>query len=176
MALVLLASCLCGSRLFAHSGPPFPIVSDLVVGGYEVSVWTDPDATDDGSKGGQFWIVVRQADGREVPPGTRAQLTVRPLDREGPEQSATTVPVDGNEGRQFAAVLMDHEGRFAVKTAISGPAGPATVDAEVDATYDLRPPPILLVVYLVPFVLIGTLWLKLLRRRRAEAPAHRKPQ
>jgi hypothetical protein len=67
---------------------------------------------------------------------------------------------------------MDHEGRFAVRTTIEGPLGSASDDAEVDATYDLRPPPILIAVYLMPFVLVGFLWLKLLsRRRRARAQA-----
>ena len=27
----------------AHSGPPFPIVSNQTSGAYTVSVWTDPD-------------------------------------------------------------------------------------------------------------------------------------
>jgi hypothetical protein len=61
---------------------------------------------------------------------------------------------------------MDHEGRFAVTVTIAGPLGAATVDAEVDATYDLRPPRYLLVVYLMPFVLVGLLWGRLLLRRR----------
>ena len=37
----------------AHSGPPFPIVSNQIAGPYDVSVWTDPDATADGSAAGQ---------------------------------------------------------------------------------------------------------------------------
>jgi hypothetical protein len=45
--------------------------------------------------------------------------------------------------RQFAALRMDHEGRFAVRVAIDGPLGAATVTSAVDATYDLRPPPVL---------------------------------
>ena len=48
-----------------------------------------------------------------------------------------------------SALLMDHEGRFAVRAAIEGPLGPAAVDAEVEATYDLRPPPIMLAVYVI---------------------------
>jgi len=34
-----------GASLQAHSGPPFPIVSDRIAGAYRVSVWADPDAT-----------------------------------------------------------------------------------------------------------------------------------
>ena len=71
---------------------------------------------------------------------------------------------------------MDHEGRFHVVVTIEGPLGPATVDADVDATYDLRPPAGMIVVYLIPFVGIGFLWVKLLlKRRRSERGATSRP-
>jgi hypothetical protein len=160
----------------AHDGPPFPIVSERVVGPYIVSVWTDPDATDDGSPGGQFWIVLRRRSDEggphardSLPLGTSATIAIRPLDRpngSGPPHTVRAEPVDGNLSRQFAALLMDHEGRFAVHVTIDGPLGRTAVDAEVEATYDLRPPPMMIFVYLLPFVLVGALWAKLLLRRR----------
>jgi hypothetical protein len=153
-------------EMAAHAGPPFPIVSDRLAGAYHVSVWTDPDATSDGSLGGQFWVLIRMIDGSPLSADTRADVTVRPLDRSGPPRSAHATPVDGEVSRQFAVVLMDHEGRFSVNTTISGPGGPAAVHAEVDATYDLRPSRYLLVLYVMPFLAVGFLWLKLLRRRR----------
>jgi hypothetical protein len=61
---------------------------------------------------------------------------------------------------------MDHEGRFAVHVEIDDRSGAVAVDAEVQATYDLRPPRGLLVLYALPFVLMGFLWVKLLIRRR----------
>jgi hypothetical protein len=150
----------------AHAGPPFPIVSDQIAGSYQVSVWTDPDTTDDGTAAGQFWVMLEAADGTAVPAGTRVVVTIRPTGRPGPALSADAVPVNGDVSRQFAALLMDHEGRFEVQAAISGARGPATVRAEVEATYDERPPPVLLAVYVMPFILVGILWLKLLRRRK----------
>jgi hypothetical protein len=93
-------------------------------------------------------------------------LGVRPVVRTAPMVSATAEPVRGDVTNQFAAVVMEHEGRFAVEVSIDGPAGPATVRAEVDATYDLRPPPFLLAVYALPFVLAGGLWIRLLIKRR----------
>jgi hypothetical protein len=153
----------------AHDGPPFPIVSDQVAGPYLVSVWTDPDTTDDGSPGGQFWVRLHVAGtAAPVPEKTQATVTIRPLDRTGPQRTASASPVRGNITNQFAAVLMDHEGRFAVHVAIEGPLGAAAVDSAVDATYDLRPAPLLLVLYLVPFVLVGLLWGRLLLRRRSK--------
>lgn len=153
--------------LGAHDGPPFPIVSDQRTGAYVVSIWTDPDATDDGSAGGQFWVQLQMASGdAAVPAATRATLGVRPVVRTAPMVSARAEPVRGDVSNQFAAVVMDREGRFAVEVAIDGPAGPATIRAEVDATYDLRPPPFMLAVYALPFVLAGALWIRLLIKRR----------
>jgi hypothetical protein len=151
----------------AHDGPPFPIVSDQVAGPYLVSIWTDPDTTDDGSAGGQFWVRLHVA-GKEtaVPQETRAKVVIRPLDRTGPARAASTAPVRGDVTNQFAAVVMDHEARFAVHVAIEGPLGVAAVEATVEATYDLRPAPSLLVLYLAPFLLVGLLWGRLLVRRR----------
>jgi hypothetical protein len=80
--------------------------------------------------------------------------------------NAVATRVRGDLSNQFAAVLMDHEGPYEVRVAIDGPLGPATVDSEVDATYDLRPPPYMLAWYLVPFLLAGFLWTRLLVYRR----------
>lgn len=156
----------------AHSGPPFPIVSNHASGPYSISIWTDPDTTDDGTAGGQFWIVLESAKkGEALPAATTAHITIRPLDRPGPSATAASAPEGGNAGRQFAALVMDHEGRYAVHVVVDGPAGHGDAAGEVDATYDLRPPPILIAVYLLPFVALGALWVKvLLRRRGRDAP------
>ena len=154
--------------LEAHSGPPFPIVSDQAIGPYVVSIWTDPDTTDDGSAGGQFWVRVHPSvNGRQLPEDTRAIVTITPMNREGPVRSASTSPVRGDMTNQFAAVVMDSEGPFAVRVNIDGPLGAATVTASVEATYDLRPPRWLFGLYLLPFVLAGLLWGRLLIRRRS---------
>lgn len=164
---IFLAAAVGATVMRAHSGPPFPIVTDRLSGPYQVSIWVDPDATDDGTAGGQFWVTLRAADGSAVPADTSALVTIRPLDRPGPERSGRTSPVDGNVARQFVAVLMDHEGAFAVRAAISGARGDAVVESTVEATYDLRPPAAMLVLYVMPFVAVGVLWLNLLRRRGA---------
>ena len=158
----------------AHDGPPFPIVSNQIAGPYSISVWTDPDTTDDETAAGQFWITLEGAGGaRVVPSGTTASVSIRPLDRAGPERKGTASPIDGNPARQFIALRLDHEGRFAVGVTIEGPLGRAAVDSEVRATYDLRPPPALVVLYVLPFVAIGALWIKVLRRRRGGVPRSR---
>jgi hypothetical protein len=169
------ASLIIASAASAHDGPPYPIVSNHPLGMYRVSVWTDPDTTDDGTGGGQFWVMIDPARaGGEVSPELRALVTIRPLDRTGPPLTGAALPVNGNPSRRFAALNMDHEGRFAVRVEIESAAGRASVDSEVQATYDQRPSRFVLAVYLLPFLLAGFLWTTLLvRRRRAHAGAGR---
>jgi hypothetical protein len=150
----------------AHSGPPYPIVTERIVGPYVVEVWADPDVTDDGSAAGQFWVVMRPATTATLPVDTRGEVTIRPSDRAGAGGTRQTEPVKGDLGRQYAALLMDHEGPFAVHVRVDGRLGRADLDANVDATYDLRPAPALMVVFLAPFLLVGFLWGKQLLRRR----------
>jgi hypothetical protein len=164
--VVITAIACAAAAVEAHSGPPFPVVSGQIVGPYEVSIWTDPDATDDGSAAGQFWVVVRAAgQAGPLPSETRVIVSVDPA-RGGGTQQGTANPVNGDVSRQFVALVMDHEGRYVTRASIDGPLGVAEVSAEVDATYDLRPSPSLVGIYLMPFVLIGFLWTKLLLRRR----------
>ena len=154
----------------AHSGPPYAVVTQQAAGPYRLSLWTDPDSTDDRTPGGQFWVVIEPGREGAVPPATRARVAIRPLDREAdaPFVEAAAEPVDGDVTRQYAGLVMDHEGPFDVRVIVAGPWGGASVSARVQATYDLRPPLPLLGVYLLPFLAVGFLWTyRLLRRRRA---------
>ena len=155
----------------AHDGPPFPIVSNQISGPYSISIWTDPDTTDDGTPAGQFWVTLEAASGAgAMPAGTTATVSISPLDRVGQTHEGKAAPVNGNINRQFVALVLDHEGRFAVRVTVDGPLGRANVESQVDATYDLRPSPASVVLYLLPFVAIGVLWAKVLIRRRRTAP------
>ena len=163
----------CTAPLQAHDGPPFPILSDRTAGAYLISIWTDPDTTDDGSTGGQFWIRIHSAGKAAPPAGTRASVTVKPLDRSGSEQTAAASPVRGDLTNQFAAVVMDHEGRFAVHVTVDGPLGAAAADATVAATYTVRPPRSLVLIFVAPFLLVGLLWGRLLMKRYRSSVASR---
>ncbi|HZI80885.1 MAG TPA: hypothetical protein VFD69_15295 [Vicinamibacterales bacterium] len=159
---------LAATPLSAHSGPPYPVVSQQPAGPYRLSVWTDPDATDDRTAGGQFWVVIEPGRDSALPPATRARVAIRPLDRDEPFVEMLAMPVDEDVTRQYAALVMDHEGPFAVRVIVNGPLGDGAAGARVQATYDLRPPLPLLLVYLLPFLAAGFLWTtRLLRRRRA---------
>jgi hypothetical protein len=152
----------------AHGGPPFPILSDRIAGPYKISVWADPDTTDDGSAAGEFWVVlVPAADSIPIPADTRASVAITPLDGAGSMRTGRTEPVDGDVSRQFVALPIDREGRLGVRITVSGALGAAEVETVVDAMYDERPPPVILALYLVPFLFAGFLGVKLLIRRRA---------
>jgi len=154
-------------RAGAHDGPPFPIVSDHVSGAYQVDLWTYPDATDDGSAGGQFWVMLQPVDhGRELPADTVVTVGIRPSGTSERWQRARAEPTGGRISRQFAALVMDREGRYDVRVEIEGGLGSGRAEAWVDGTYDLRPPPVMLIVYLLPFLAVGALWMKLLIKRR----------
>ena len=171
VAIVVTVAATCSGDVLAHDGPPFPIVSDAAAGPYRVSIWTDPDTTDGDTAGGQFWVRLEPSrDTETLPDRTRATVAIRPLDRPGPERREPATPVRGDVTNQFAALVMDHEGRFAVRVTIDGPLGDAEVAAETSATYDLRPPPYLIAVYLLPFLLVGLLWGRLVIRRRTARP------
>lgn len=172
VALGLAAWLGAASPVLAHSGPPFPIVSTQTFGPYQVSVWTDPDTTDNGTAAGRFWITVKPAGADAAPPpATRVHVAIAPTDRAGATHEADATTAANDASQYFLALLMDHEGPFSVHVAIDGPRGHADVESSVQATYDLRPAPMLMIVFAMPFVLVGFLWIKLLLRRRAAARA-----
>jgi hypothetical protein len=154
--------------LEAHNGPPFPVITDRAVGNYVISLWADPDASDEGDADGRFWVVVSPAaKGAPLPADTIVRISMWPAER--PDSIRTeTATADGQEiSRRTAAFVISREGKYGVKATIAGPLGPAEVEAVVDAQYDARPRPLLIAVFALPFVLVGFVWLKLLMRRRA---------
>jgi hypothetical protein len=147
-------------------------VSNRIAGAYSISIWSDPDTTDDGRPAGQFWVMLAAVDtAKAIPRRTQASVAIHPLDRQGLTHTGQANPVNGAVTNQFVALLMDHEGPFGVRVAVDGPLGHVEVESQVNATYDLRPAPGLIALYLFPFLAVGALWVKvLLRRRRPGAP------
>jgi len=161
------------SRANAHSGPPFPIVEDGAAGPYRISVWTDPDVTDDATAAGRFWVTVHVAgDARApVPEGTRVRVSLRPSGTQSAAETAAP-PVPHKANQYFVAVVLDHEGPWLMEASAAGPLGQGRITARVDATYDLRPAPLATLVFVFPFLAVGALWLTALwRRRRPSGPA-----
>ena len=160
------------AALHAHNGPPFPVITGKPVDNYIVSLWADPDASDDGDADGQFWVMVSPAaKGNTLPPDTVVQISIWPIEQPNAVRVSTAQPDQREAGRRAAAFVIDHEGKYGVKALIAGSLGPAEVQATVDAEYGTRPQRFMIAVFALPFVLIGFVWIKLLLRRRVQRTA-----
>jgi hypothetical protein len=151
----------------AHEGPPYPILVDKMIGPCLVSVWADPDVGV-----GTFFIILDPPHGGTLPEDVTVEIGVRPVsgrlaearhkaDREslrGRTQFKAEIPFDAQE-RWMARILL--------KSSQGG--GEASVEVEVTppgyGRWDL-------LLYLFPFLAVGSLWLKaFLRGRRRSKPA-----
>jgi hypothetical protein len=156
-----------GALVRAHNGPPYPVLQNRIAGNYAISLWADPDASDDGSAEGRFWVIVAPArKGVAFPPDTQVKVSLWPTDDQGSVRTEIAKPEEHDASRWFVAFKIDHEGPHGVKASIDGPLGPAEVETVVDAEYDQRPRPMVVTLFVLPFLLIGFVWLKLLLRRR----------
>ena len=150
----------------AHEGPPFPILVDRRVGPYVASVWTDPDIGI-----GTFFVVLEAPKGRRLPARTAVRIGVAPVSGRLPEalHEAAAQPVR-HGARYYAEVPLDQGGMWRVRVLLDGPEGGGELAAEVEATPDGTIGPVASVLYLLPFLAVGWIWLKAaLRRRQAEA-------
>jgi hypothetical protein len=174
MKRLFLIPLLLGSAVpaLAHEGPPFPILVDQRVGPYVASVWTDPDIGT-----GTFFVVLEPPEGKKLPDGTAVRVAVEPLDRHVKETlyKAEPQPVRYGE-RHFVETKFDRGGMWRVRILLEGPEGGGELKAEVEPTPDGTIGPISLVLYAIPFLAVGFLWLKaVLRRKEKGPPGNRTP-
>jgi len=134
----------------AHEGPPFPLFVDRKVDPYVVSVWTDPDVGD-----ALFFVIVNAP---EVPPDLRVQVGVQPVSGRLTEvfYAAERENLQG-QIQYRAQVHFDSQGLWRVRVRLESAQGSAETIENVEATppgygrWDL-------LIYLMPFLAIGTLW------------------
>lgn len=164
--LVVLLWSLTPSSGHAHEGPPFPIVVDHEIGSMLVSIWTDPDIGT-----GTFFVVIERAGDAELPGDIRVQVGVRPQSGRLDEALYEAAPQQVRYGaRYYAEVEFDQGEWWDVRVIIESRAGRGVITSEVEATPDGALGPFSLVLFLLPFVAVGFLWLKAaLAKRRAAA-------
>ena len=157
----------------AHEGPPFPIVVDHQAGPYLISIWTDPDIGT-----GVVYVILEPPKGVEsLPPGeARVRVGVQPVSKRLPEAfyEAEAQPVR-HSARYFTEVKLDRGEMWRIRALVDGPQGGGEAGAEVEATPDGTLGPGSLVLYLLPFLAVGFIWLKAILRRREEAAAPPQP-
>jgi len=149
----------------AHQGPPFPILVDRPVGPYVASVWTDPDIGT-----GTFYVILEAPKGKGLPDHTRVRIGVRPVSGRLPEAvyDAEAQPVR-HGARYYAAIPLDKGEMWHVRCLLDGPQGGGELKADVEATPDGTLGPLGSLIYLVPFLGVGGLWLKAVMVRRKTA-------
>lgn len=148
----------------AHDGPPFPVLVDVEAGPYVTSVWTDPDigiAT--------FFVVLEPMRRGDYQPPGEVLVAVRPVSRRLPEAVYAAEPQRARHGgRYYAEVAFDEGEYWDVWIRIAAEEGQHELHLQVEATPDGTIGPIGLLVYLLPFLALAFLWIKAMRRRRAQ--------
>ncbi|HEX3553634.1 MAG TPA: hypothetical protein VIA62_10445 [Thermoanaerobaculia bacterium] len=161
LALTLL---LCRLPASAHYGPPFPILVDRPAGPYVVSVWADPNIGT-----GTFFVLLDAPKGKRLPARTRVRVGVRPVSGRLPEVLYETEAQPVRHGiRYFTSVQFDQGGMWHIRCLVDGSEGGGELTADVEATPAGVLGPIGSLIYLVPFLGVGGLWLKAVLYRRKE--------
>jgi len=149
----------------AHEGPPFPIIVDQIAGPYVVSVWSDPDIGT-----GTFFVVLEPGDGT-LAVVRNVRIGVRPISGRLDEVIYEAEPQSVRYGaRYYTEVEFDQGEMWSVRIIIEGEDGGGELLAEVEATPDGTIGPIGLILYLLPFLAVGYLWIKAaLRKKQLDA-------
>lgn len=169
LAMALGLGLLAGSPARAHQGPPFPILVDQTVGPYVVSVWTDPDIGT-----GTFYVILDAPKGKRLIEPKRVRIGVRPVSGRLPEVLYDAEAQRVRQGaRYYTTAQFDRGEMWHVRCVVDGPQGGGELKADVEATPDGTLGPLGSLIYLVPFLGVGGLWLKavLYRRKTGEAAA-----
>jgi hypothetical protein len=147
--------------VFAHEGPPYPIIVDKTTGPCVLSVWSDPDVGT-----GTFIFIVEPVPGGKVPDDVRISIGVRPTSGRLPEAVYTAGREDQGGRVQFKALVpFDAEELWRVRVQLQSAqgGGEATTDVEVTppgyGRWDL-------LIYLLPFAAVGVLWLRAITKGR----------
>ena len=135
----------------AHEGPPFPLFIDQKVGGYVVSLWTDPDVGD-----ALFFVIVSAP--AQLPADLQVQIGVQPASGRLPEvfYPGERESVSG-QVQYRVPVQFDAEEPWRVRLRLQSSQGNAETITTVEATppgygrWDL-------LLYLFPFLAVGVLW------------------
>jgi hypothetical protein len=163
--LLTAAIVLCTSTpVGAHEGPPYPVIVDKIVGPCLVSVWTDPDVGI-----GTFLIFPEGLEGKLVPADLQVDVVVQPVSKRIPEASFRAIRADLTDRAQFKAeVAFDAQEYWNVRIVLHSSQG----DGEATVQVEVTPPGYGrwdLVIYLLPFLAVGFLWLRAIMKKRSYA-------
>jgi hypothetical protein len=142
----------------AHDGPPIPLLVDQQIGSYTVSVWGDPDVGD-----GTFFIILNTA---SLPDDLKFQIGVQPNSGRLTEVMYSTERENLRDQVQFKCVVkFDAQELWRVRVVMQSGKGTGETFFTVEPTppgygrWDL-------LIYFVPFLAVGVLWVVAIIRRR----------
>jgi hypothetical protein len=148
--------------IHAHEGPPYPVLVDKVAGPCIVSVWADPDVGT-----GTFLIYVEPLPGKRVPRDLQVDVAVRPVSGRLPEATTRAERENLSDREQFKALVeFDAQEYWDVRVLLHSAAG----DGEAAMQVEVTPPGYGrwdLLIYLLPFLAVGFLWLRAFMRNRS---------
>jgi hypothetical protein len=142
-----------------HHGPPARIITDEQVGPWTISVWVQQHMD-----AGQFFVKVRPPSGTTVPDDLKVEIGVQPVSQNSPE---TFYPAsrESPDGQYTAAAPFDTEKSWQIRVRLQSSRG-----VNETTTYIGASPPgsgqWQLLLYSLPFLSVGGLWLRVHRLRR----------
>ncbi len=148
--------------VFAHVGAPYPVLLEEAVGPYVASALADPDVGK-----GTFYILVTLPEGQPATSDIDVTVWIAPEDGHMAEAGYAAKREETRYGERFVAeVPFDAEGPWQIRLAIDGQAGSG------DVSFPVRVTPsgmgwLATLACLVPFGLLGLLWLRGTMRQRA---------
>lgn len=141
----------------AHDGPPFAIIVDQQVGPYKVSVWGDPDVGD-----GTFFIIPSASTTSDL----KFEIGVQPVSGRLNEVTYSTERENLRDQVQYKGVVkFDAQEMWRVRVLMMSSQGSGETSFTVEATppgygrWDL-------LIYFIPFLAIGFLWVVAIVRKR----------
>ena len=145
---------------WAHIGPPYPIMQNRKVGPFTVEVWSNPDVGT-----GSFFVVIDPPKGGSVPPDMQVQVAVQPVSKRMNEATYSAWREKLKDRVEYKTLVpFDKEEMWHVRVLLASSLGGGETDTDVPVT-----PTLLgrwdLLLYLLPFVGIGALWIKAARVR-----------
>jgi hypothetical protein len=157
LAFVLALVFLLPAPIYAHDGPPFPVLVDQQVGQYKISVWGDPDVGE-----GTFFIIPNGP----TPEALKFEMGVQPVSGRLNEVMYSTEREDLRNQIQFKSVVkFDAQEMWRVRVLLQSSQGSGEATFTVEATppgygrWDL-------LIYFIPFLAIGALWVVSIIRKR----------
>jgi len=154
LLLTLLAVLVFVHSAQAHEGPPYPLFVDRNLGGYTISVWTDPDVGE-----ALFYVIIDESQyTQSAAADLRVQIGVQPLSGRLPEKFYPAERENVKGHIQYRAqVHFDAEELWRVHVRLESAMGNVETFENVAATppgygrWDL-------LIYLVPFLAVGIVW------------------